>query len=279
MERQRSKPGRGRHPARSPRPGPAPASPGGGVRLAGTPRGTACKRWDMGPPAPPRAVSGRRSTAPRGEPVARGPHGPQTTRGPHRAFLSLTPLSGRCFVRVRLNYLPPPRAGRRTRVGRPGPRSHRAPDTARSKPLTERGAAGAGPAGASEQCLLSELARGREDGLGSSTRASASRGRAVEETGEDRFTCAEISQMTEGDGVKTGTKQRQVRTPSRNERHWEISLATTRRQVPTPNPARPRPLIFQDKPREGAMTLDLRGEAARGQQRRTETPARRRRVL
>lgn len=97
--------------------------------------------------------------------------------------------------------------------------------------------------------------------------------------GEDRFTCAEISQMTEGDGVKTGTKQRQVRTPSRNERHWEISLATTRRQVPTPNPARPRPLIFQDKPREGAMTLDLRGEAARGQQRRTETPARRRRVL
>lgn len=147
-------------------------------------------------------------------------------------------------------------------MGRPGPHSHRAPDTARSKPLTERGAAGAGPAGASEQCLLSELARGREDGLGSSTRASASRGRAVEETGEDRFTCAEISQMTEGDGVKTGTKQRQVRTPSRNERHWEISLATTRRQVPTPNPARPRPLIFQDKPREGAMTLDLRGEAA-----------------
>lgn len=135
-----------------------PASPGGGVRLAGTPRGTACKRWDMGPPAPPRAVSGRRSTAPRGEPVARGPRGPQTTRGPRRAFLSLTPLSGRCFVRVRLNYLPPPRAGRRTRVGRPGPRSHRAPDTARSKPLTERGAAGAGPAGASEQCLLSELA-------------------------------------------------------------------------------------------------------------------------
>lgn len=78
------------------------------MRLAGTPRGTACKRWDMGPPAPPRAVSGRRSTAPRGEPVARGPHGPQTTRGP-RAPSCHSPLSleGVSFASVSIICLLP----------------------------------------------------------------------------------------------------------------------------------------------------------------------------
>lgn len=245
------------------------------MRLAGTPRGTACKRWDTGSGAALRCVGEAEHGAPRGAGGTRAARPPDDPRPP--PSLPVTHPSLWKVFRSRPSQLSASSQGRTWNPGGqawaslpPGPRHGQvqAPDGEGS---SRRGARWRLGAVSSQRTRTGPRGRPREQHSGV--------GIAVEETGEDRFTCAEISQMTEGDGVKTGTKQRQVRTPSRNERHWEISLATTRRQVPTPNPARPRPLIFQDKPREGAMTLDLRGEAARGQQRRTETPARRRRVL